>query len=74
MSHTTVPATWCCSGCGSLDAGIVELISRHAFSQGLVYYTRCACGALQVRYPPSPYPARSVIACRRADAATNPRR
>jgi hypothetical protein len=38
-----------CPVCGWPDDVPYQVISRHLTSTGVVVYTRCACGALQVR-------------------------
>ncbi|WP_461004023.1 hypothetical protein [Streptomonospora sediminis] len=38
-----------CPDCGWPEAEIYQVVSRHFTSTGMVLYTRCACGRLQVR-------------------------
>lgn len=38
-----------CGGCGHPQSDPAETVSTHATSEGLVTYTRCGCGALQIR-------------------------
>lgn len=41
-----------CPRCGWPEAELYEIISRHLTSEGVVTYTRCACGEVQVRIQP----------------------
>lgn len=41
-----------CPRCGWPEAETYEVLSRHLTSQGVVTYTRCACGGVQVRVQP----------------------
>lgn len=38
-----------CPNCGWPQREPYEIVSRHRTSSGVVVYTRCMCGALQVR-------------------------
>lgn len=38
-----------CPNCGWPEREPYEILSRHRTSSGVVVYTRCICGALQVR-------------------------
>ncbi|MGW1024581.1 hypothetical protein ACWD4J_12870 [Streptomyces sp. NPDC002577] len=38
-----------CPHCGWPETQPYEVVSRHATTQGLTVWTRCACGSLQVR-------------------------
>ncbi|GLZ05150.1 hypothetical protein Acsp03_26160 [Actinomadura sp. NBRC 104412] len=38
-----------CPRCGWPQSDVYEVISRHLTSEGVVTYTRCACGAVQIR-------------------------
>lgn len=38
-----------CPRCGWPDSEPYEVVSRHQTSDGLVVWTRCVCGALQLR-------------------------
>ncbi|GAA5146280.1 hypothetical protein GCM10023321_05500 [Pseudonocardia eucalypti] len=38
-----------CRRCGWPEAEPFEIVSRHETAEGIVVYTRCACGRLQVR-------------------------
>ncbi|MFD0776256.1 hypothetical protein ACFQZ2_20170 [Streptomonospora algeriensis] len=38
-----------CPDCGWPESEIYQVVSRHLTSTGMVVYTRCACGRLQVR-------------------------
>jgi hypothetical protein len=51
---------------------VYEVLSRHLTSEGVVSYTRCACGRLQMRvqrFEPAPV----VAAGRDAASASHPR-
>jgi hypothetical protein len=41
-----------CPRCGWPEAETYEVLSRHLTSQGIVTYTRCACGEVQIRIQP----------------------
>ncbi|GAA1771726.1 hypothetical protein [Streptomonospora arabica] len=41
--------TQVCPDCGWPEEEIYQVVSRHPTSTGMVVYTRCACGRLQVR-------------------------
>lgn len=41
-----------CPRCGWPESEIYELLSRHLTSDGVVTYSRCACGEPQVRLQP----------------------
>ncbi|WP_433337319.1 hypothetical protein [Spirillospora sp. CA-294931] len=41
-----------CPGCGWPQGEVYEVLSRHLISEGVVTYTRCACGVVQVRVQP----------------------
>ncbi|WP_157036251.1 hypothetical protein [Streptomonospora alba] len=41
--------TQVCPDCGWPESEIYQVVSRHLTSTGMVLYTRCACGRLQVR-------------------------
>ncbi|MWK38831.1 hypothetical protein GEV43_35600 [Actinomadura sp. J1-007] len=49
-----------CPGCGWPQAEVYEVLSRHLTSEGVVTYTRCACGEMQVRV--QPYGPAAVVA------------
>lgn len=49
-----------CPRCGWPNAVIHSVVSRHRTSRGTILYTRCACGALQVRRTPGADPARLI--------------
>ncbi|RKS69138.1 hypothetical protein BZB76_6277 [Actinomadura pelletieri DSM 43383] len=55
-----------CPGCGWPDSEVYEVLSRHLTSEGVVTYTRCACGETQVRV--QPFEPGTVVAARRGDA------
>ncbi|TDB81516.1 hypothetical protein E1264_32645 [Actinomadura sp. KC216] len=38
-----------CPRCGWPESEAYEVLSRHLTSEGVVTYTRCACGEVQVR-------------------------
>jgi hypothetical protein len=38
-----------CPRCGWPQSDVYEILSRHLTSEGVVTYTRCACGAVQLR-------------------------
>ncbi|MBV2365666.1 hypothetical protein ACFPZ0_14875 [Streptomonospora nanhaiensis] len=38
-----------CPDCGWPEADVYQVVSRHPTSTGMLLYTRCACGRLQVR-------------------------
>ncbi|MFI0483289.1 hypothetical protein [Actinomadura sp. 9N215] len=38
-----------CPRCGWPESQVYEVLSRHLTSEGVVTYTRCACGEVQVR-------------------------
>ncbi|MUN36531.1 hypothetical protein GNZ18_07950 [Actinomadura sp. NEAU-AAG5] len=38
-----------CPRCGWPQTQVYEVLSRHLTSEGVVSYTRCACGEVQVR-------------------------
>ena len=38
-----------CPQCGWPDAHLYEVVSRHRTTEGVIVYTRCVCGRLQVR-------------------------
>ncbi len=46
---TTTNAALACRYCGWPEQETYEVVSRHRTSEGTVVYSRCACGALQVR-------------------------
>jgi hypothetical protein len=39
-----------CPRCGWPQSDVYEVLSRHLTSEGVVTYTRCACGAVQMRF------------------------
>ena len=41
-----------CPRCGWPRSEIYKVLSRHLTSEGVVIYTRCACGEVQVRVRP----------------------
>ena len=41
-----------CPHCGWPRSEVYEVLSRHLTSEGVVSYTRCACGELEVRVQP----------------------
>ena len=41
-----------CPGCSWPDSDVYEIVSRHLTSDGVVTYSRCACGRMQVRFQP----------------------
>ncbi|WP_344598651.1 hypothetical protein [Actinomadura vinacea] len=41
-----------CPRCGWPQSDVYEVLSRHLTSEGVVTYTRCACGAVQMRVQP----------------------
>jgi len=41
-----------CPRCGWPESDTYEVMSRHLTSEGVVSYTRCACGEVQVRFQP----------------------
>jgi hypothetical protein len=41
-----------CPRCAWPVSDVYEVISRHITSEGVVTYTRCACGEPQVRFQP----------------------
>ncbi|QXJ20350.1 hypothetical protein AGRA3207_001044 [Actinomadura graeca] len=41
-----------CPRCGWPQTEVYEVLSRHLTSEGVVSYTRCACGEMQVRVQP----------------------
>lgn len=41
-----------CPRCGWPQDQVYEVLSRHVTSEGVVSYTRCACGEIQVRVHP----------------------
>ncbi|WP_219419431.1 hypothetical protein [Pseudonocardia nigra] len=43
------PTTMRCRHCGWPEQEPYEVVSRHVTSQGVIVYSRCACGRLQVR-------------------------
>lgn len=43
-------ASLTCQRCGWPESDPYEIVSRHYTSAGVIEYTRCACGLLQVRY------------------------
>lgn len=43
-------AAMTCGRCGWPESEPYEIVSRHYTSSGVIEYTRCACGLLQVRY------------------------
>jgi hypothetical protein len=51
MTHHDSTSTRC-RRCGWPESEPYETVSRHLTSTGMIVYTRCACGLLQVRsYP-----------------------
>ncbi|MEW2353888.1 hypothetical protein [Spirillospora sp. NPDC029432] len=48
-----------CPRCGWPQSEIYQVLSRHLTSTGVVTYTRCACGAVQMRL--QPYDAGHVV-------------
>ncbi|WP_067548090.1 hypothetical protein [Nocardia crassostreae] len=50
-----------CEHCGWPDSQPFETLSRHRTSEGVVTYTRCACGSVRMRLSPITFaPARPV--------------
>lgn len=49
-----------CRHCGWPQSEVYEVLSRHLTSEGLVTYTRCVCGVVQMRV--HPYEAGHVVA------------
>ena len=41
-----------CPRCGWPQSDVYEVLSRHLTSEGVVTYTRCACGMVQMRFQP----------------------
>ncbi|TYB37985.1 hypothetical protein [Actinomadura chibensis] len=41
-----------CPRCGWPESEVYDVLSRHLTSEGVVTYTRCACGEVQVRVQP----------------------
>ncbi|MFG2000720.1 hypothetical protein ACGFNU_16405 [Spirillospora sp. NPDC048911] len=41
-----------CPRCGWPEDETYEVLSRHLTSDGVVSYTRCACGEVQMRFQP----------------------
>jgi transcriptional regulator NrdR family protein len=41
-----------CPVCAWPASDVYEVISRHLTSEGVVTYSRCACGEVQVRFQP----------------------
>jgi hypothetical protein len=41
-----------CPACAWPVSDVYEVISRHLTSEGVVTYSRCACGEVQVRFQP----------------------
>ncbi|MEV5707884.1 hypothetical protein [Actinoallomurus sp. NPDC052274] len=41
-----------CPTCGWSDSDVYEVLSRHLTSEGVVTYSRCVCGEVQVRLRP----------------------
>lgn len=72
MRLTEVSAsTDVCGHCGWPEADPYEVASRHATSEGVIVYTRCVCGALQVRrYAPGD--AHPPVIARSRNAAAPP--
>ncbi|SNS46670.1 hypothetical protein SAMN05443665_1004170 [Actinomadura meyerae] len=56
-----------CPRCGWPESDVYEVLSRHLTSEGVVTYTRCACGRLQMRV--QRFEAGAVVAAGRRDAA-----
>ncbi|TDC52675.1 hypothetical protein E1281_18855 [Actinomadura sp. KC345] len=54
-----------CPCCGWPESQVYEVLSRHLTSEGVVTYTRCACGEPQVRV--QPFGPGEVVAAGRAD-------
>jgi hypothetical protein len=52
-----------CPSCGWPQSEVYQVLSRHLTSEGLVTYTRCVCGAVQMRV--QPYEAGGVTATTR---------
>jgi hypothetical protein len=48
-----------CPHCGWPENETYEVMSRHLTSDGVVSYTRCVCGEVQVRF--QPYDTGSVV-------------
>lgn len=49
-----------CPRCGWPETDVYEVVSRHRTSTGVILYTRCVCGLLQVRRVASSRPARPL--------------
>ncbi|MEV5751439.1 hypothetical protein AB0L00_26760 [Actinoallomurus sp. NPDC052308] len=41
-----------CPTCGWPGSDVYEVLSRHLTSEGVVTYSRCVCGEVQVRLRP----------------------
>jgi hypothetical protein len=41
-----------CPTCGWPESDVYEVLSRHFTSEGVVTYSRCVCGEIQVRLRP----------------------
>ncbi|TDD71837.1 hypothetical protein [Actinomadura rubrisoli] len=54
-----------CPRCGWPVTEAYEVLSRHLTSEGVVSYTRCACGEVQVRV--QPYGPGEVVSASRGD-------
>lgn len=54
-----------CPRCGWPESQVYEVLSRHLTSEGVVSYTRCACGGVQVRV--QRFESGAVVAARRGD-------
>lgn len=48
-----------CPRCGWPRNEIFEVLSRHLTSKGVVSYTRCACGEIEMRF--QPYGGEAVV-------------
>lgn len=57
-----------CRRCGRPESQPFETVSRHTTSTGVIVYTRCACGLLQVRSHPLTGPRAGLIARGRCPA------
>ncbi|GAA4071346.1 hypothetical protein GCM10022214_28900 [Actinomadura miaoliensis] len=59
-----------CPRCGWPESEIYQVLSRHLTSEGVVAYTRCACGEVQVRV--QPYAAGRVVTASCGPSRTDP--
>ncbi|MQA88079.1 MAG: hypothetical protein GEV03_26540 [Streptosporangiales bacterium] len=52
-----------CQHCGWPLEQPYEIVSRHLTSEGILVYTRCACGTLQARLLGWRHPGRVISPC-----------